>query len=161
MKIVAVLDNIRSLYNVGSIFRTADAFGISTLYLCGITGKPDNELTKKRINKTALGAEETVKWKYLNKTIGVIQKLKKEGYLIIALEQTTKSIDIRDLGARIKKMVKTKKVALIVGHELFGVTSDVLGESDIITHIPMEGNKESLNVSVAFGIGASWIKWNW
>lgn len=154
-QLVAILDNIRSLYNVGSIFRTSDAFAIEHLYLCGITGTPQDQLHKKRISKTSLGAEENLPWSYSNNTLDVVTKLKEQGFTIISLELTPNSIPISQLS---DKLTETSQLALIIGHELFGVSEAALNESDIITHIPMQGQKESLNVTVAYGIASFYLK---
>lgn len=143
MIIHVICDNIRSLYNVGSIFRTGDALGVSEIWLCGITGTPK----QKGLQKVALGAENSVPWEYCSNAWRVAEKLKKQGFQIVALELTNRSLDV--------KMFKPKrKVALIVGNEVSGVSSALLKRSDAIIHIPMKGMKESLNVSVAFGIAA-------
>ena len=170
----AILHNIRSLHNVGSIFRTADAAGVETLYLCGITGTPP----RKEIAKVALGAEQHVPWEYVRRTSDAIKKLKKEGVCIIALEKTRNSIDYRLVVPLLFKegqggvMGRTrtpsnspsrrygrdrlkrgsKNVALLVGNEVEGLPPALLKHADTTIHIPMRGTKESLNVSVAFGI---------
>lgn len=155
MQFIVVLDNIRSAYNVGSIFRTADAFGVKKLYLCGMTAAPDNGESIKKIGKTALGAEQSVAWEYHQSTIEVINKLKTEDYLIIALEQTPVSKNLLDFTKSYQ--LTAKSLALTVGHELSGVSEAVLALADHIVEIPMLGQKESLNVSVAFGIAAFMI----
>lgn len=152
---VAVLDNIRSLLNVGSIFRTAEALGFEKIYLCGITPAPDSEHHKKVIHKTALGAENFISWEKKYKTLNLIKKLKKEGFYIIALETMIKSTPLNKFLILPKKY---QKVALIVGNEVKGVNKKYLKYCDKILEIPMIGRKESLNVSVAFGIGAFWLK---
>jgi len=136
-----ICDNIRSLENVGSIFRTADALGVSKIFLCGITGRPPQE----KISKTALGAEKTIPWEYHKQTWRLIEKLKQEKVFIVALEQDKKSIDYR-------KFKPKFPLALILGHEVKGVSKKILGKSDKIINLPMLGKKESLNVSVAFGV---------
>lgn len=144
---VVIAHNIRSLYNVGSIFRTADAFGLSKIYLTGYTGKPENAVQKQRIAKTALGAEDFVSWEYKKSAVVLIKKLKAQGYKIIALENNVIS----------KKLPigKTKfPVALLLGEETKGVVAGLLELCDEVLEIPMQGQKESLNVSVAFGIAA-------
>ncbi len=166
---VAVLDNIRSLYNVGSMFRTADAFGVEHLYLCGLTGRPDDELTRERLHKTALGAEDSVPWSYTVDTTDAIMQLKTNGYTILALEQTPTAVSLFDCdrdgdtsevaaGLFRSERGATNRVALVVGHELYGVAAPVLTLADQHLMIPMLGAKESLNVSVAFGIAASWLR---
>ncbi len=140
-KLILILDNIRSRENVGSIFRTADAFGVGKIYLCGITPIPPHD----KISKSALGADEFVPWEYFKRTIDVVKRLKKGGIKIIALEQSTRSIKIEELG-------RVGEVALVVGNEVNGVGNSVLKLCDQIIEIPMYGKKESLNVSVATGI---------
>lgn len=139
---VAILDNIRSRENVGSIFRTADAAGVSKIYLCGITPQPPHE----KISKTALGAEAIVPWEYNRQTWRLIEKLKKDGYQIIALEKTKNAENIFEL----KKTLR--KTALIVGNEVDGLGTNILKQAEKKVVIPMYGHKESLNVAVAFGI---------
>ncbi|MDO8659573.1 MAG: TrmH family RNA methyltransferase [Candidatus Parcubacteria bacterium] len=136
-----VCDNIRSLENIGSIFRTADALRIDKIFLCGISGKPPNN----KISKTALGAEKTIPFEYHSQTWRLIEKLKKEKISIISLEQDKKSI----LYTKIKYKFP---LALVIGNEVKGISKSILDKSDKIIYLPMEGKKESLNVSVAFGI---------
>jgi tRNA G18 (ribose-2'-O)-methylase SpoU len=136
-----VADNIRSLENIGSIFRTADALGISKIFLCGICGTPPNE----KIAKTALGAEKTIPFEYYKQTGRLIDKLKKQGVEIVALEQNKNSVDFRDFQPKFP-------VALIVGNEVKGISKKILSKCDKIIELPMAGKKESLNVSVAFGV---------
>lgn len=138
-----VLDNIRSALNVGAIFRTADAARVDKIYLCGYTPTPDND----KVKKTALGAEKTVAWKKFAQTWQLIEKLKKDGTMIVALEQDKKSIDYRKLKPKFP-------MALIVGNEVKGLSKNILKRSDKIIAIPMYGRKESLNVAVATGIAA-------
>ena len=140
---VVLLDNIRSLHNVGSIFRTADGVGADKLYLCGITGKPP----RTEIRKAALGAEEFIPWEYHKDIIEVIDNLKKQGYHIVALENQTASVDYKQLNYRLP-------MALIVGNEFHGINESILKKCDDVVSIPMWGKKNSLNVSVAFGIAA-------
>jgi len=151
MQLVALLDNIRSLYNVGSIFRTSDTLGVSHLYLCGLTGAPDNNKNKTKISKTSLGAEATVTWTKSESIVEVIKKLKEDGYLILALEQTSKAQPLNHFTFHSSQLTN-KRIALIVGHELYGVSEAALELADYHIMIPMQGQKESLNVSVAFGI---------
>ena len=141
----ALLDNIRSAWNVGSIFRTADGLGISKLYLCGITPTPKNE----SVTKTSLGAEETVAWEQSNNALKMTQKLKTEGYTLIALEQDERAKPLREFNH-----LPMQKAVLIVGNEVTGVDPDILDLCDEIVHIPMHGQKRSFNVEVAFGIAA-------
>ena len=136
-----ICDNIRSLYNVGSIFRTADALGVKKIYLCGITGTP----LQKGLAKVALGAEKSVSWERVGQTWRVVEKLKRQGVQVVALEQTLGSIEI-------KRFKPTFPLALVVGNEVDGVAKSVLKRVNAAVQIPMAGVKESLNVSVAFGI---------
>ena len=149
MKAVAVLDNLRSVYNVGSIFRTANAVGIEKIYLCGTTPTPldKKEERRKDFAKVALGAEDTVKWEYVESTFESVKKLKEEKYFIIALEQDEKSVDYKEVSVSGCEMV-----AFVVGAEVVGISNDVLAQSDVIAEIPMLGTKESLNVTIAFGV---------
>jgi tRNA G18 (ribose-2'-O)-methylase SpoU len=148
-KFVIICDDIRSLHNVGSIFRTSDAVGVDHVYLCGITGKPDLRHGEK-IGKTALGAEKTVPWTYEKQSWRLVDRLKKEGYGIVSLELTPGSLNYTKFKPRFP-------LALIVGNEVTGVKKGLLARSDKCIEIPMRGKKESLNVAVAFGIAASWI----
>jgi tRNA G18 (ribose-2'-O)-methylase SpoU len=140
--IIVVLDNIRSMHNVGSIFRTADAFLIEAIYLCGFTPQPPH----RDINKTALGATETVEWKYFVTTIDAVSQLKKEGYFIYSVEQAEGSISLENGD------FQQPKNALIFGNEVEGVNDEVLDASDACIEIPQLGSKHSLNVSVSVGI---------
>ncbi len=150
---IAILHNIRSLFNVGSMFRTADAAGIEKLYLCGITSTPYDVFGRPRaqIAKVALGAEKTVPWEHVRSTAKVIERLRHDGYKIIALEQSKKSVPYYTLNAQ---RFTLPKIALIVGHEVRGVAPAILKQCDAVIEIPMYGKKESLNVGVAFGIVA-------
>ena len=141
-KIFVICHNIRSRHNVGSIYRTADAAGVSKIFLCGITPTPPHP----NIEKVSLGAEKFVKWEKRKETWRVINKLKKEGAEIVSLEQTKGAVYLNNL-----KSVK-KSVALILGEEVNGLPKTILKRSDKIIQIPMCGKKESLNVSVAFGV---------
>lgn len=153
--IIGILDNLRSLENVGSIFRTADALGVVKLLLAGTTGHPHPtepwRRDHERLHKTALGAEQSVAWEYYPETVTAIASARQTGYQIVALELTTGSQPVTSWQAG------PGPVALIVGNEVTGINNDVLGLADVIVHIPMLGAKESLNVSVAFGIAAFWI----
>jgi 23S rRNA (guanosine2251-2'-O)-methyltransferase len=140
-ELVLILDNIRSRENVGSIFRTADAAGVSMIYLCGITPIPPHP----KIEKASLGAEKTVPYKYIRDAWRLVTQLQKEGYQVVALEQTKESEDIFKFKAKYP-------VALVVGNEVDGVSISVLKRVDKKISIPMYGKKESLNVSVATGI---------
>ncbi len=149
---VAILANIRSLQNVGSIFRTADAAGISTLYLAGITPSPVDQFGQLRpqLSKVSLGAEKSVAWEKVSTTARVIDRLKKGGYKIWAIEQSARSAPYN----RVKIGNSTMKIALVVGNEVKGLSPAILKKCDKILEIPMRGMKESLNVAVAFGIVA-------
>ncbi len=140
--IIVVLDNIRSMHNVGSIFRTADAFLIESIYICGYTPQPPH----RDINKTALGATETVDWKYFSNTIDAVNQLKAAGYYIYSVEQAEGSISLENGD------FNHPKNALIFGNEVEGVSNDVLDASDGCIEIPQLGSKHSLNVSVSVGI---------
>ena len=148
--LIAVLDNIRSLYNVGSIFRTADAFSVDKIYLSGYTPAPIGEKQKREIHKTALGAEEFIEWEKFGKTWKLLENLKKQGFYIIGLETDKKALNISKFDLQASK----KKMVLVVGNEVKGLSKEVLKRCDKIVKIPMLGKKESLNVSVAFGIAA-------
>ncbi len=140
-KIVLIAHNIRSLWNIGSFFRIADCFGISHIHLTGYSAAPP----RYEISKTALGAEEWIPWSKSDDPMTVIEQRKKEGYDIIALEITGKSTPLPDFKS-------SKPLCLIVGHEVLGVSQELLEAADTSVHIPMIGKKESLNVSVALGI---------
>lgn len=141
--IVVVLDNIRSMHNVGSVFRTADAFLISAIYLCGYSPRPPH----RDIQKTALGATETVEWKYFPSTKEAVQMLKEDGFRIYAIEQTEGSKPLQEAGS-----LATGKLAVIFGNEVEGVSDEVLACCDGVIEIPQWGMKHSLNISVAAGI---------
>ena len=143
LPLVIVLDNIRSQHNTGSVFRTADAFRVDKIYLCGITATPPN----REIQKSALGATDSVKWEYFESTLEAINLLKDEGFTIIAAEQATGSIRPEELN-----MEQDKKYALILGNEVMGVDNEVMKKCDICIEIPQFGTKHSLNVSVSAGI---------
>ena len=145
--VVLILDNIRSVHNVGSIFRTAETAGVVKIYCLGTTPTPLDRFSLKRKDfaKVALGAEDLVPWEYLEAGEVLLKKLKKDGFYIVALEQDAKSVNYR-------KIKCGKKVALIVGNEVGGVSGSLLKLSDEIAEIPMQGKKESLNVAVATGI---------
>lgn len=146
-KFVAILEEIRSLWNVGSMFRSADAAGFSSLFLVGIAGCPP----RKEIAKTSLGAEDHVAWSYSGNTLEVISSLKDMGYQIVALEKNKQSTALTD-GLRQKQI--TSPLCLVVGSEVKGIYAETLAASDITVDLPMRGFKESLNVAVAFGIAA-------
>jgi len=147
MKIFLVLHNIRSLYNVGSIFRTAEGLGTAKIYLTGYTPEPCDIFGKLRkdFQKTALGAEKYIKWEKAKNIFALIRRLKQDGVQIVALEQSKNALNI-------KKFKFKKPLALILGNEVSGVPKSVLQKCDKIIEIPMRGKKESLNVSVAAGI---------
>lgn len=141
--IAIVLDNVRSMHNVGSAFRTADGFAIEKIYLCGITGTPPH----REIEKTALGATQSVSWEYHKNTTDVVDQLKAEGYTIIAVEQADDSVMLHQFEPK-----SDKKYALIFGNEVNGVDEEVMEKIDTCIEIPQYGTKHSLNVSVAIGI---------
>ena len=147
---VAVLDNLRSVHNVGSIFRTANAVGLEKVYLCGTTPTPLDKkgLRRKDFAKVALGAEDTVSWEYYESIEECTEKLKNEGLYIIAFEQSDNSIDYKKVD-----ITRKENVAFIIGNEVEGINKNVLKNVDVIAEIPMLGTKESLNVTIAFGIG--------
>lgn len=149
--LVVILDNIRSTYNVGAIFRTVDAAGVSKIYLCGITPSPPNP----KISKVALGAEKFIPFEKIKNTWRLLEQLKDKGYLLISLEQGENSKDIFKISS---KILKKKKIALILGPEVNGLSSRILKRIDIQVEIPMYGQKESLNVAVAFGIAVYQIR---
>ncbi len=144
---VLILHNIRSVYNVGAIFRTADAAGVTKIYLTGYTPTPLDRFGRERkdVAKAALGAEKFVSWEQHSSLSYAIAQLRDEGYKIVALEQAKNSIDY-------KSFKPEKNTALIVGEERYGITQDILDQCDSIIEVPMRGTKESLNVSVATGI---------
>ena len=141
--IVVVLDSIRSMNNVGSVFRTCDAFKIEKLYLCGITACPPN----KEISKTALGATESVDWEYAEDVLPLAERLKQEGYAVLMVEQVDESRKLQDVNFK-----DYEKVALVVGNEVFGVDERLLPVCDAAVEIPQFGTKHSLNVTIAAGI---------
>jgi len=143
LPVVVVLDNIRSLNNVGSVFRTSDALKVEKILLCGITATPPN----KEIHKTALGAEESVEWLYYEDTLMAVDELKAEGYTVCSLEQVENSTSLLDFEAR-----NDKKYAIILGNEVKGVQQKVVNASDACIEIPQFGTKHSFNVSVSAGI---------
>ncbi len=147
LPLVVVLDNVRSLHNVGSVFRTADAFRVECIYLCGITATPPHA----EMHKTALGAEFTVDWKYVGNAVDAVDNLKKEGYTIYSIEQAEGSTMLNSL-----ELDSTKKYAVVLGNEVKGVQQEVIDHSDGCIEIPQYGTKHSLNVSVTAGI----VIWN-
>ncbi|MBU2101454.1 RNA methyltransferase [Patescibacteria group bacterium] len=154
-KMIVVLDNIRSMFNTGSIFRTADALGAEKIYLCGYTPSPLDKLGRPRPKfiKTSLNAERSVPFEKRVSTMRVLDKLKKEGYRILAVEQSDKSIPYYQYKSR------NEKYALVMGHEVRGLPEAILKRADKVLEIPMAGMKESLNVGIAFGIVAYELKY--
>ena len=143
LPLVVVLDDIRSLHNIGSVFRTADAFRIECIYLCGITATPPHP----EMHKTALGAEFTVDWKYVNNAVETVDNLRREGYVVYSVEQAEGSIMLDEL-----TLDRSKKYAVVMGNEVKGVQQEVIDHSDGCIEIPQYGTKHSLNVSVTAGI---------
>ncbi|NNC95715.1 MAG: RNA methyltransferase [Chitinophagales bacterium] len=141
--VVVVLDNVRSLHNIGSVFRTCDSFLIHSVYLCGITAQPPH----RGIQKTALGATETVNWIYFKNTSDAVASLKDSDYTIIAVEQMNDAIPLQNFVPQ-----KDQKIALIFGHEVKGISDDIVGELDTALEIDQFGTKHSLNISVCAGI---------
>ena len=143
LPVVLVLDDVRSAMNVGSAFRTSDAFLIEKIYLCGITAQPPH----REINKTALGAQDTVAWEHAEKVSACIGKLKSDGYQIIAVEQADKSTSLIDFEGQ-----SDSKYAFVFGNEVFGVSDGVVQAADTVLEIPQYGTKHSLNISVSIGV---------
>lgn len=142
-KLIVILDNVRSLNNIGAIFRTADAFLIEKIYLCGITAKPPH----KDIQKTALGATESVAWEHVENTLQLVSQLKSEGVFVASIEQAETAIMLDEFSVQ-----KEMTYALIFGHEVKGVSQDVVSASDAVIEIPQLGTKHSLNISVSSGV---------
>lgn len=143
LPLVMVLDNIRSLHNVGSVLRTADAFRIESVYMCGITATPPSA----EIHKTALGAEDSVCWRYYADTLDAVRELQAEGYVVLAVEQVEGSLKLGQFS-----FDPTRKYALVMGNEVKGVRQDVVDQADQALEIPQYGTKHSMNVSVTAGI---------
>ena len=141
--VAVVLDNVRSMHNIGSIFRTADGFAVEQICLCGITAQPPH----REIEKTALGATQSIVWKYYETTLGAVDELRKEGHMIIAIEQAENSTMLHEF-----KPVADKKYALIFGNEVNGVSDDVMTMIDTCIEIPQFGTKHSFNIVVSAGI---------
>lgn len=141
--IIIVLDNVRSHNNIGSIFRTADSFLVEKIILCGITATPPH----RDIHKTALGATESVAWEYQNSAFDAVRELKKQDYLIVSIEQVEGSISLNNFDIE-----KRKKYVLVFGHEINGVSQDVIDISDFCIEIPQFGTKHSFNIAVSAGI---------
>jgi len=146
-EIYLVLDNIRSVHNVGSIFRTADACGVSKIYLTGQTPTPIDRFGRDRkdLAKVALGAEKNIVWEQADSSLEVLKNLKADGFQVISIEQSENSVDY-------KKVEAKEKMVFVLGAEVEGLSKSVLDLSDIVAEIPMKGKKESLNVSVAAGV---------
>lgn len=141
--VVLLLDNVRSLHNVGSAFRTADAFACERLILTGITGKPPH----REIHKTALGATESVTWEYFTEAAEAVSALKKEGYRIVIIEQTTESVSLESF-----PLNDDGKVCVVFGNEINGISDEILALADAAVEIPQAGTKHSLNISICVGI---------
>ncbi len=147
MEAILILNDIRSAQNVGSLFRTSDAVGISKIFLSLTTPAPIDRFGRERsdIAKTALGAQKNISWEQYDDIFALLEKLKQKGFTIIAIEQDEKSIDY-------KEIIATDKIAFILGNEVTGLPKEVVAKADIVAEIPMAGDKESLNVSVAGGV---------
>lgn len=143
LPLVMVLDNVRSLHNVGSVLRTADAFRIEAVYMCGITATPPSA----EIHKTALGAEDSVEWHYFADTLEVVHHLQKQGYVVLAVEQVEGSLKLDAF-----RFDPSRRYALVMGNEVKGVRQDVVDQADQALEIPQYGTKHSMNVSVTAGI---------
>ena len=141
--IIVVLDNIRSLNNVGAVFRTSDAFLIEKIYLCGITATPPH----REIHKTALGATESVDWEYKENTLALVNELKLQGVVVAAIEQAENSVMLDEFS-----LDATKKIAIVLGNEVKGVQQEVVSTADYCVEIPQKGTKHSLNISVSCGV---------
>ena len=141
--IIVVLDNIRSLNNVGAVFRTSDAFLIEKIYLCGITATPPH----REIHKTALGATESVDWEYKENTLALVNELKVQGVVVAAIEQAENSVMLDEFS-----LDATKKIAIVLGNEVKGVQQEVVSAADYCIEIPQKGTKHSLNISVSCGV---------
>ena len=149
LPLVVVLDNIRSQHNVGAVFRTADAMRIERVVLCGICCCPPNQ----EIHKTALGAEESVEWQYFENTIDAVKALQNEGFSVYAVEQAHDSITLEEAAVKVQRnKVQSTKVAVVLGHEVFGVQQEVVDQCSQCIEIPQYGTKHSMNVSVTAGI---------
>jgi tRNA G18 (ribose-2'-O)-methylase SpoU len=149
MPLVVVLDDVRSLYNVGSVFRSADAFRVEKIVLCGITATPDTNMkTAQEIHKTALGAEDSVAWKYETSAEQAVRRLQEEGYKVLAVEQAHGAAMLNDF----EPDCENQKYAVVLGNEVKGVHQEVVDACDGCLEIPQYGTKHSLNVSVTAGI---------
>ncbi|TXK38153.1 RNA methyltransferase [Pontibacter qinzhouensis] len=143
LPLTLILDNVRSLNNVGSVFRTADAFMVEKIYLCGITGTPPH----RDIEKTALGATESVQWEHVPGTLDLVKQLQAQGYNIVSVEQAENSIMLHEFVPE-----PEQQYAFVLGNEVFGVEQEVVSLSDVVLEIPQFGTKHSLNISVATGV---------
>lgn len=143
LPLVVILDNVRSLHNIGSVFRTSDAFRVECIYLCGITATPPHP----EMHKTALGAEFTVDWKYVNNAVEAVDNLRQEEYVVFSIEQAENSIMLENI-----QLEQGKRYAVVLGNEVKGVQQEVIDHSDGCIEIPQYGTKHSLNVSVTAGI---------
>ena len=143
LPLVVILDNVRSLHNIGSVFRTSDAFRVECIYLCGITATPPHP----EMHKTALGAEFTVDWKYVNNAVEAVDNLRQEGYVVFSVEQAENSIMLENI-----QLEQGRRYAVVLGNEVKGVQQEVIDHSDGCVEIPQYGTKHSLNVSVTAGI---------
>ena len=143
LPLVVILDNVRSLHNIGSVFRTSDAFRVECIYLCGITATPPHP----EMHKTALGAEFTVDWKYVNNAVEAVDNLRQEGYVVFSIEQAENSIMLENI-----QLEQGKRYAVVLGNEVKGVQQEVIDHRDGCIVIPQYGTKHSLNVSVTAGI---------
>ena len=161
LPLVVVLDNVRSQHNVGAVFRTADAFLLEGLYLCGITPKPDTLSTNNDLHKTALGAEQTVAWQAFAETMDAVKTLQARGYKVYAVEQAHHSITLEQAAEEVKNAQLStlnsqpstlNGIAIVLGHEVFGVAQEVVDACNGCIEIPQYGTKHSLNVSVTAGI---------
>lgn len=148
LPLIVVLDDVRSLYNVGSVFRSADAFRIEAIYLCGITATPPNA----EIHKTALGGEDSVDWKYFERTEDAVEDLHKKGVFVYSVEQVEHSTKLHTLNLNAESTTNNSHYAIIMGNEVKGVKQSVVDMSDACLEIPQFGTKHSLNVSVTAGI---------
>ena len=148
--IILILDNIRSLNNIGSVFRTADAFLVQKVYLCGITATPPH----KDIRKTALGATDSVDWEYCENTLELVDRLRSEGVITIAVEQAEQAVMLNDF-----QVEENETLAFVFGNEVKGVSQEVVSASDTVLEIPQFGTKHSLNISVSCGV-VVWDIWS-
>lgn len=143
LPLILVVDNVRSLNNIGSLFRTCDAFGVASIWLCGISATPPSP----EIHKTALGAEDSMDWRYFSSTMEALQQLRQDGFQVLCLEQVQGSVELQDFIPD-----RAQKYALVIGNEVDGVDQAVVDECDVCLEIPQRGTKHSLNVSVSAGI---------